>query len=221
MPNTTLCEIKQAIGVKPYYEEEAGCIFLADCLDILPKIPEKSIDLVLTDPPYGGVLNKKNGHGKLKEAVKKYGGEDWDYRPSNKTLIQVISLGLNTILWGGNYFASILPDNRCWLVWDKMNGESSFADCELAWTSLDMAVRKYSYHISSIKDRRHPTQKPTKLMDWCISLAPQSDLILDPFLGSGTTAVAAKQLGRQFIGIEIERRYVDIAIQRLQQEILL
>ncbi len=200
-----------------YYEEPAGVIYCGDCLEILPLL--EPVDLVLTDPPYGGVLNKKNGHGKLKDAVKKYGGGDWDYRPSDNTIVNITNIGRNAIIWGGNYFSSALQDQRCWLVWDKLNGDSSFGDCELAWTTFDIAVRKYSCHVSSIPGRCHPTQKPIQLFRWCIFLDKSNPrTILDPFLGSGTTAVASKQLGRKFIGIEISEKYCERAKQRLAQE---
>lgn len=190
-------------------------IVCGDCLEVMKDWPNNCVDLVLTDPPYGGVLNKTHGHGKLKEAVARYGGGDWDYRPATEVFQRMIAIGKHSIIWGGNYFASSLPDSRCWLVWDKQNGESTFADCELAWASLDMAVRKYVLHVSSIRDRQHPTQKPIGLLLWCLSFTPDK-LILDPFCGSGTTCVAAKMLGRHYIGIDISEEYCEIARMRLK-----
>lgn len=203
--------------MKPYYEEPGITIYLGDCRDILPHL--EPVDLVLTDPPYGGVLNKKHGHGKLKEAVIKYGNSDWDYKPEPSVFKQLISAGKSIIIWGGNYFSDCLPVNRCWLVWDKLNGDSSFADCELAWTNLDQAVRKFPKHIATIENRTHPTQKPIELMSWCINQAGEPQTILDPFIGSGTTLRAAKDLGRKAIGIEIEEKYCEISVKRLQQEV--
>jgi site-specific DNA-methyltransferase (adenine-specific) len=192
----------------------SATLHLGDCRDILPTLPK--VDAVITDPPYGGVLNKKNGHGKLKEAVAKYGGSDWDYRPANELLLELISKGRVCVIWGGNYFASALPDSSCWLVWDKLNGDSSFADCELAWTSMSSAVRKFERSVSSIKFREHPTQKPVEVMGWCADLAGGSGPVLDPFMGSGTTGVACANLGRSFIGIEREPKYFDIACRRIE-----
>jgi len=166
---------------------------------------------VVTDPPYGGILNKKNGHGKLKEAVKKYGGGDWDYRPGGDLLKWIASFP-QAIIWGGNYFASDLPDGRGWLVWDKKNGESSFADAELAWTNLDQAVRVIAEHISTIRNRSHPTQKPVSVITWCIEKT--EGLIFDPFLGSGTTLIAAEQLSRKCYGMEISPAYCDVIVKR-------
>lgn len=168
-------------------------------------------DAVVTDPPYGGVLNKTNGHGKLKDAVKKYGGGDWDYRPSGELLRWLASFKCS-VIWGGNYFANDLPDGRGWLVWDKKNGQSSFADAELAWTNLDQAVRMVSENIGTITDRAHPTQKPVQVMRWAVEMT--SGIVLDPFLGSGTTLIAAEQLNRKCFGMEISPQYCDVIVKR-------
>lgn len=165
----------------------------------------------VTDPPYGGILNKQSGHGKLKESVKRYGGGDWDYRPSSET-IRSLANSSKVVIWGGNYFATDLPSSRCWLVWDKRNGESSFADAELAWTNLDQAVRLHAQSVQSIPDRAHPTQKPVEVMAWSIRFT--SGLVFDPYLGSGTTLIAAEQLGRKCYGMEISPAYCDVIVKR-------
>lgn len=113
-----------------------------------------------------------------------------------------------------------LPQSRCWLVWDKQNGNNDYADCELAWTNLDKAVRRiyWQWHGMIRKgddERVHPTQKPEGVMAWCIQQAGMPETILDPFLGSGTTAVAAKKLGRHFLGFEISPEYCRIARERI------
>lgn len=168
-------------------------------------------DAIVTDPPYGGILNKPSGHGKLKEAAKRYGGGDWDHRPSSET-IRSLANATDVVIWGGNYFASDLPSARCWLVWDKRNGKSSFADAELAWTNIDQAVRMHSQSISSISDRAHPTQKPIEVMAWSIGFT--SGLIFDPYLGSGTTLIAAEQFDRRCFGMEIDPAYCDVIVRR-------
>lgn len=190
-------------------------LICGDCMEVLPTLGK--FDAVITDPPYGGVLNIKNGHGKLKESLKKYGGGDWDYKPSNDLFSQLITTSKIQIIWGGNYFSDGLPAGRCWLVWNKLNGTSSFADCELAYTNINSAVRMFSKSVNSIDDRAHPTQKPLELMLWCIEQAGNPQTILDPFMGSGTTGVAAIQLGRTFTGIEREPKYFDIACKRIEQ----
>jgi site-specific DNA-methyltransferase (adenine-specific) len=142
----------------------------------------------------------------------------------------MIRTSKNQIIFGGNYFAHFLKPSSSWIVWDKDNGESFFADCELAWTSFDKAVRKFKWkwngmlqeHMGKMKENRvHPTQKPLALMQWCIKNYSEDNMtILDPFMGSGTTLVAAKLLGRNATGIEISEKYCEIARERLRQEVL-
>jgi site-specific DNA-methyltransferase (adenine-specific) len=204
--------------VKPYYQDGAVTIYHGDCREIVPTLGR--FDLLLTDPPYGDILTRKHGHGKLKEAAKRYGGGEWDVRP-NKGLIRGFVDTCNFgMVWGGNHFASELPDARGWLVWDKRNGDSSFADAELCWTNFDMAVRMKACSVQSIDARTHPTQKPIQIMLWCIGLAGDVQTILDPFAGSGTTGRAAKDLGRKATLIEREERYCEIAAIRMAQDVL-
>jgi DNA modification methylase len=124
-----------------------------------------------------------------------------------------------SIVWGGNYFC--LSPSRCWLVWDKGTGENSFADAELAWTNIDSVVRLLKHGWVGInardggEERGHPTQKPARLMFWCLERVPPASTVLDPFMGSGTTGVACAQLGKSFTGIERERKYFDIACERI------
>lgn len=135
----------------------------------------------------------------------------------------------NQIIFGGNYFVENLQNSSCWIVWDKNNNGNNFADCELAWTSFKSAVRKFKFtwngmlqeNMKNKENRVHPNQKPVPLMQWCIqNYSKETDVILDPFLGSGTTAVACKNLGRKFIGIEQSPEYCKIAEDRLRQEVL-
>jgi len=216
--------------MKPYYQDDYCTIYHGDCREILPSLPK--VDLVLTDPPYGIGASRNDfiGIKPRKHACsvpKDYGHSEWDNAPVEKSLLQsIISHGSKAIVFGGNFYE--LPASRCWLVWDKDNGNVSFADCELAWTNLEMAVRKFRFkwqgmlqeNMASKEVRVHPTQKPVPLMTWCINFAPDAQTILDPFMGSGTTLRAAKDLRRKCIGIEIEEKYCEIAVQRLRQEVL-
>ena len=219
--------------MKPYYEEKGITIYNCDCRELLPQLGP--VDLVLTDPPYGINIAakpnvggteriKRGGFGNVRPSV--FEISDWDKEaPSKETLTQVISASERAIIWGGNYFG--LPGTSGWLVWDKDNAGTHFADCELAWTNLPGAVRKFKWRWNGMlqenmgrKDfRQHPTQKPVALMKWCIQQAGQPQTILDPFLGSGTTLRAAKDLGLSAIGIEIEEKYCEIAAERLRQEV--
>ena len=204
--------------MKPYYQDDAVKIYHGDCREIVPTLGR--FDLLLTDPPYGDILTRKNGHGKLKESAARYGGGAWDVRPERGMIRGLLDSCRLAMVWGGNYFASELPDARCWLVWDKRNGESSFADAELCWTNMDAAVRMKECSVQSIEGRAHPTQKPVQIMTWCIGLAGDVQTILDPFAGSCTTGRAAKDLGRKCVLIEREERYCEIGAKRMQQEVL-
>lgn len=187
---------------------------------------KKGISL-LTDPPYGidyGKLmrGKGDGHGGLdKNRWKHYEDFDWDAdRPSGSLFHSLLSITDDQIIWGGNYFTDLLPPTMQWLVWDKGQRDFSLADCEFAWSSQRKAARIFTYtRPQALQDGRvHPTQKPVQLMKWCLGFLPEnSQTILDPFMGSGTTGVAAVQMGRQFIGIELESRYFDIACKRIDE----
>jgi DNA modification methylase len=217
----------------PYYEDDAVTIYHGDCREILPHLPK--VDAVVTDPPYGinadlhiaARANRKDGASMA--ASRDYGRSAWDSNPVDSMLLKmVLDAAPLAIVWGGNYYA--LPPGSCWLVWDKVNGSNTYADCELAWTSLPGAVRMISYrwhgmlqqHGGHRKEARvHPTQKPVEVMRWCIDRLPTgSRVIVDPFMGSGTTLRAAKDLGLHAIGIEIEERYCEIAAERMGQEVL-
>ncbi len=196
---------------KPFYEEPGIVLYCGDCLEILPSLPK--VDLVLTDPPYGiGIAANP-----VRQMHEK---SDWDNKAPSEELFKMLRLaGKEQIIWGGNYFP--LPPSQGYLVWDKVQPEDfSLAMCEQAWWSRKHPAKLYRLSVLSYR-KDHPTQKPEKLMEWCISLADNLQTILDPFCGSGTTLVAAKNLGRKAIGIELEPKYCQIAVDRLRQEVLL
>lgn len=187
-------------------------LYLGDCMDILPTFDK--VDAVITDPPYGIGITKSN-----RLAVSRgMGGMNWDSETPEKILIdQIVSLAQESIIWGGNYFD--LPPSRCFLVWDKQNYGRDFADCEYAWSNIDAVARMFLMRPMNMDGGKvHPTQKPERLMKWCIDqckLNPKT--ILDPFMGSGSTGVAAVQMGKKFIGIEREQIYFDIACERIEK----
>jgi DNA modification methylase len=213
-------------GMKPVIIGGAT-LYLGDCMDILPMLGK--VDAVITDPPYGiGVdrsMAEKSGtkFGAAKAKKSFYEATGWDDSPIGAEQIDLmLDISTEAVIFGGNYFC--LPPARCWLVWDKkVNG--AFADCELAWTNLDKPVRRIEWMWNGMlrkggEERNgHPTQKPLEVMKWCIEQASNPQTILDPFMGSGTTGVAAIQLGRKFIGIEREPKYFDIACQRIEQAV--
>jgi DNA modification methylase len=219
--------------MKPYYEHAGITIYHGDCREVLPKL--EVADLLLTDPPYG--IDRANGMGGqgydgfgngAKRVPRVYEGE-WDkVRPDASTITLCRERGVAVIVWGGNYFSDALPQQNKWLVWDKCQTMPSFSDAELAWTNLGgTSVKMFRFNGSGLmaeeKERFHPTQKPVALMKWCIQQLRFDDIcleVLDPFMGSGTTLRAAKDLGRRAIGIEIEEKYCEIAAKRLSQEVL-
>jgi site-specific DNA-methyltransferase (adenine-specific) len=184
-------------------------LYLGDCMNILPTLP--MVDAVITDPPYGiGIA--ANPVRQLHEKL------DWDNKTADKSIIKQCLLKSNLqIIWGGNYFD--LPPSQCFYIWDKQQPENfSLAMCEMAWTNKKSPAKIYRQSVLSYK-KEHPTQKPTDLMKWCINQAGNPETILDPFMGSGTTGVAAIQMGRKFIGIEREPKYFDIACKRIEQAV--
>ena len=206
--------------VKPYYESGGITIYHGDCREILPTL--ESVDLVLTDPPYGMSYQHgaRAGGYKLGFDGESVVGDDQPFDPA------FLLSYPRAVLWGGNHFANKLPASRGWLVWDKRGGipSNDQSDCELAWTNCLTTARLFHRYWNGggiSEERFHPTQKALGLMKWCIELFPDAQTILDPFMGSGTTLRAAKDLGRRAIGIEIEERYCEIAAKRLSQEVLL
>jgi site-specific DNA-methyltransferase (adenine-specific)/modification methylase len=197
---------------------EGVTLYLGDCRDILPTLGK--VDACVCDPPYGiGENDKKVASREKLAAAKDYGAFSWDEQPIDDVTVELLQASSRwQIIFGGNFFA--LGPTSCWLVWDKQN-TGDFADCELAWTNLPKAVRRIYWRWNGMirrgdDIREHPTQKPVGVMKWCINHLPDdAQTILDPFMGSGTTGVAAVQLGRKFIGIEIEPSYFDIACRRI------
>lgn len=218
---------------KPYYDDGKGIvIYHGDSREIGPMLyPTGSprADLLLTDPPYGigEAAGRNKSRSKLAEA-RDFGNKSWDDSPPTKEEIETaISWATNAIIFGGNYFH--LPPSKCWLVWDKDNGANDFADCELAWTNLNKAVRKFKWRWAGMlqqnmkekEPRFHPTQKPTPLIFWCLGHAPDARRVIDPYMGAGTTLLACKMAGIECIGIEREEEHCESAGIRLLQEYLL
>lgn len=214
---------------EPYYDRDGIVIYHADCMDILPHL--QKVDLVLTDPPYG--IKAAGGTGGDNAAQARTYEDRWDDQPvPAHILLAAMNAGKWCAVFGGNYYQ--MPPSSCWLVWDKgWSGGTrtgKFADAELVWTNFGTAVRlirhnwngMWQEHMGQHKEHRfHPTQKPVPVMKWCIQRAPQPVAsVLDPFMGSGTTLVAARDMGCKAIGIEIEERYCEIAVKRLAQGVL-
>lgn len=201
-------------------------LYLGDCREILPTLPKA--DAVITDPPYG-ILNlagegstpavrkspRQQGSGALKNRLLNRADVRWDIAPDAYTLALVMAAAPVQIVWGGNYFP--LPPTRAVLVWDKDQPWENFSQVEMAWTNLQRPAAIFRESATrGTPGKEHPTQKPISLMRWCVALAKGCDSIVDPFMGSGTTGVAAVEAGREFIGCEIDPAYFDIACRRIE-----
>ena len=209
-------------------------IVVGDCLDIMADMPDNSVDLVLTDPPWGKQISRWKNFGATsanrKSRVVQYKTSDWDDAPLTLQQFQEIQrVSKNQIIFGFNYLSNILPPTPCVIVWDKKckNGwDCNFSDCEIAWTSFGPPTRCFRHlwmgacrasETGKGQGKAHPTQKPVALMEWIIKkYSQQEDVIFDPFIGSGTTAVAAKMLGRRYYGCDISETYVELARKRLE-----
>ena len=202
---------------QPMRKEVIGnaTLYLGDCKVILPSLPQ--FDLILTDPPYGigrdGKPYSTSSHG----GHKGYEFLGWDNETPPAWLFGLMfEKSKHQIIWGGNYYPQYLKPSMGWLFWDK-GQRIDQSDGELAYTSLNKALRVCILNRANISQdgALHPTQKPVRLIEWSLSFVPEAKLVCDPFMGSGTTGVACANLHRQFIGIEIEPKYFDIACKRI------
>jgi site-specific DNA-methyltransferase (adenine-specific) len=221
-----------------------------DCMEYMKTMPDNYVDLALVDPPYGIGENKGQCNSRNINRIDKrtgrpiiikhqgYKPKKWDEKPVSKEIIsEIIRVSKNQILWGANhYIENINKNSSCWIVWDKCNGESDFADCELAWTSFKSAVRIFRFMWSgfcqgkSMKEgyinqgnkrlcetRIHPTQKPVKLYEWLLThYAKPGDKILDTHVGSASSLIACHNYGFDYIGFEIDKDYYEAAKRRLE-----
>lgn len=202
--------------LRPYYHAEGITIFHGDCRVILPRL--KKLDLLCTDPPYGiGFAAQPTNYQRAKGMKR----ETWDNDTAEEWLIGMArSKAERQIIWGGNYYD--LPRARCLLSWYKPDAPPSMGNVEYAWTNLNQNSRQISHSISATNAERlgHPTQKPLRVMLWTLGQVSEVKSVLDPWMGSGTTLRAAKDLGLRAIGIEREEKYCAMAVERLAQSVL-
>ena len=185
-------------------------LYLGDCLEVMPMLGK--VDAVVTDPPYGIGFGATHTKWSANRGVTL--GE-WDAKIPDVSFL--VDIAKDVIIWGGERFE--LPVSRGWLTWVKPDAAPTFSSTEFAWTSQDRPSRHFVQSISSVNGERigHPTQKPLRLMKWCLGFIPDAETVLDPFMGSGTTGVACVKLGRKFIGIELDETYFDIACRRIEE----
>lgn len=208
-------------------------LYLGDCREILPTLPK--VDCVVTDPPYGighvkgssgGQGTYANGNRPAKRNGEAIAGDSSPFDPAH-----LLNFSDNVLMWGADHYAQRLPHGR-WLAWNKIANKEpwdSFSDVEFAWHSRRGASRIFSYMWKGLcqgagedkgQKREHPTQKPVCLMRWCLKQvgANEGDVILDPYMGSGTTGVACIRERSNFIGIELDEKHFATACQRIERE---
>jgi len=206
-------------------------LYNMDCMEYMKGLKDNEFDLAIVDPPYGigesGKTNKSRGKMAIAKDYKPFFGGDIE--PPNKDyFIELQRVSKNQVVWGANHFMqNIHLGSSCWIVWDKLTGDSDFADCELAYTSFKTAVRKFQFRWSGMlqgdmknkEHRIHPTQKPVKLYEWLLkNYAKEGDKILDTHLGSGSSAIAAHYAGFDFVGCELDKDYFNLAQERFNNE---
>ena len=213
-------------------------IIHGDCMEYMATLKDKAFDLAIVDPPYGINVGKALTGERERESnfktvgikgvciPKIYRGFNDSQPPQKEYFTELMRVSNNQIIWGGNYFVEHLTNSSCWIVWDKCNDKSFFADCELAWTSFKKSIRKFSWmwngmlqqNMKQKELRIHPTQKPVALYQWLLkNYAKQGDKILDTHLGSGSSAIAADIMGFDFVGIEIDEDYYNAALDRFNR----
>ena len=209
-------------------------VFNIDNMEFMMGCKDNHFDLAIVDPPYGinhsTIAGKQSGkkYGNAASAKSVYTTKDWDKNPPQSEYFeQLFRISKNQIVWGANHFISLMPfDASCWIVWDKVNGDNNFADCELAWTSFDSSVRKFSYtwngmiqeNMKNKEIRIHPTQKPVALYTWLLQkYAKEGDTILDTHLGSGSSRIACWDMKFDFTGIELDKEYFDASVKRFNE----
>lgn len=185
-------------------------LYNGDCLGVMPWLMDKSVDLVLTDPPYGIGISKRPFRGKFEK-------KEWDsFIPGKAYFDEIFRVSKDQVIWGGNYFTAYLPAKKSFFIWDKVQPETfSSAMVEYAWRSDDRPAKMFKQRVTAFK-KFHPTTKPVNLMEWCLSFFPDAKTVLDPFMGSGSTGVACMNTGRNFIGIELDPGYFETAKSRIE-----
>jgi len=202
-----------------------------DCMEYMATQTDKAFDLAIVDPPYGigesGKTNKSRSRLAIAKDYKPFHGEDLN-PPDKDYFHELQRVAVNQIIWGANHFIDrIAKCSPCWIVWDKLNGDCDFADCEIAYTSFSSAIRSFRFRwqgmiqgdMKNKEHRIHPTQKPVALYKWLLSNYAEPDQrILDTHLGSGSSAIAAHYFGCDFVGCELDLDYYEAAVKRFDLE---
>ena len=205
-------------------------VFNTDCLEYMRTLPDKAFQLAIADPPYGIGEDGKSNHSRgLLAKPSQWTPKEWDKQAMTAEFFEELRrISSNQIIWGANHFISRMPyDSSCWIVWDKENGTTDFADCELAWASFKTAVRLFRFmwngmlqgDMSHKEIRIHPTQKPVALYAWLLkNYAKPGDRIFDPMMGSQSSRIAAYKMGFDYVGCELDKEYFDKGCERFNRE---
>ena len=205
-------------------------LYQMDCMELLKQTPDKYYELSIVDPPYGIGMHKTHFETKSsKSKASEYGEKKWDVRaPDENYFNELRRISKNQIIWGANHFISKIPfDSSCWVVWDKDNGGSLHADCELAYTSFETSVRRFKYtwhgmrqeNMKNKEHRIHPTQKPVALYKWLLTnYAKPGDRILDTHGGSRSLAIACHQMGFDHVSCELDKYYHEASVKRFKEQ---
>jgi len=216
---------------KDKFQDKNITLYNMDCMELLKNTEDDYYDLAIVDPPYGigesGKTNKTRSKLAKAKNYKSFSGDDIE-SPNIKYFQELKRVSKNQIIWGANHFISKIPFNSsCWVVWDKKNGKTDFADCELAYTSFKTAVRIYSFQwqgmlqqdMKNKEIRIHPTQKPVKLYEWLLqNYAKPNDKILDTHLGSGSIAIACNRLKYELTACELDTEYFEASVKRYKEQ---
>lgn len=211
-------------------------IYNKDCMEAMKLMQDNQFDLAIVDPPYGigfdgnTTVKGKSGKAKTFSNIQHHKKKGWDSnRPSQDYFIELQRVSKNQIIWGGNYFADLLPPKKGWVYWDKKitnSNNKNYSDGELAYTSFDCILRKFTYdwigfgYLNNPQKQKkiHPTEKPIRLYEWLLmNYAKEGDKILDTHLGSGSIAIACHNLGFELEGYELDKEYYDNALKRIKQ----
>jgi site-specific DNA-methyltransferase (adenine-specific) len=225
---------KAPMTQNPCYQQPFLSVYLSDATTLMRTFNDKQFDLAIVDVPYGigedGSKNHTRGKLATSKNYKGYSGNDLN-APEAEYWNELLRISKNQIVWGANHFISRLPfDSSCWIVWDKENGETDFADCELAWTSFNKAVRKFKWkwqgmlqqNMKDKQQRIHPNEKPIQLYEWLLkNYAKQGDKIIDTHFGSGSIALAVDRVNKldkmdlHLTGIELDEYYYEKSTNRI------
>jgi len=197
---------------------ELNTLYNIDCIVALKDFPDNYFDIAIVDPPYGLPKGSTHGRGKLKNRIINSDSiSEWDVAPPKSYFDELFRISKNQIIWGGNYFD--LPPTRCIVCWDKVQPWENFSQIELAWTSYDKPAKLFRFDNRSTK-KVHPTQKPVELYSYLLNTFAEKGMkILDTHVGSGSSLVACKQFGCDYIGFEINERYFSLAVERLNNTV--